>query len=46
LDGVAKRWPVVLAAPLGQAKPLCHLNTALRPKLIRRTLAWSCETFR
>jgi hypothetical protein len=32
MDSVAKRWPVVLAAPLGQAKPLCHLNTALRPK--------------
>jgi hypothetical protein len=31
MDGVAKWWPVVLAAPLGQAKPLCHLNTALQP---------------
>jgi hypothetical protein len=31
MDGVAKRWPVVLAAHLGQAKSLCHLNTALQP---------------
>jgi hypothetical protein len=35
MDGVAKLWPVVLAAPLGQAKPLCHLNTALWPKAVR-----------
>jgi hypothetical protein len=46
MGGVAKRWPVVLAAPLRQAKPLCHLNTALQPKLLRRAFAWSCERFR